>query len=119
MSCKACREVEPGTLAWGDGESCPGFGPSVLLCCAVLRGGVVCCAAVRSAVLHCVVLCCALLCCAVRWVGRTLRPVCGPAGAGQTGGFAVWVAGPGHVVGWRLLGVVFVELLAGSVLQGV
>ena len=30
-SCRACGEVDSGTLAWGDGESCPGVGRSVLL----------------------------------------------------------------------------------------
>ena len=30
-SCRACGDVEPGTPAWGDGESCPGGGRSVLL----------------------------------------------------------------------------------------
>ena len=29
-SCRACGDVEPGTPAWGDGESCPGGGPSLL-----------------------------------------------------------------------------------------
>ena len=29
-SCRACGDVEPGTPAWGDGESCPGGGRSVL-----------------------------------------------------------------------------------------
>ena len=29
-SCRACGEVEPGAPAWGDGESCPGGGRSVL-----------------------------------------------------------------------------------------
>ena len=28
--CRACGDVEPGALAWGDGESCPGGGRSVL-----------------------------------------------------------------------------------------
>ena len=69
-----------------------------------------CCAAVWGAVLHCVVLCCALLCCAVPWVSRTLGSAWGGAGAGQTGGFAVWVAGSGHVVGWRLVGVVWLAV---------
>ena len=30
VSCRACGDVEPGTPAWGDGESCPGGGRSVL-----------------------------------------------------------------------------------------
>ena len=30
MSCRACGGVEPGTPAWGDGESCPGGGRSFL-----------------------------------------------------------------------------------------
>ena len=30
VSCRAYRDVEPGTPAWGDGESCPGGGRSVL-----------------------------------------------------------------------------------------
>ena len=30
MSCRACGDVEPGTPAWGDGESSPGGGRSVL-----------------------------------------------------------------------------------------
>ena len=30
VSCRACGEVEPGTPAWGDGESCPRGGRSVL-----------------------------------------------------------------------------------------
>ena len=29
-SCRACEDVEPGTPSWGDGESCPGVGRSVL-----------------------------------------------------------------------------------------
>ena len=29
-SCRACGDVEPGTPAWGDGESCPGGGRSFL-----------------------------------------------------------------------------------------
>ena len=29
-SCRACGDVEPGTPAWGDGESCPGGGRSLL-----------------------------------------------------------------------------------------
>ena len=31
VSCRDCGEVDPGTPAWGDGESCPGVGRSVLL----------------------------------------------------------------------------------------
>ena len=30
VSCRACGDVEPGTPAWGDGESRPGAGRSVL-----------------------------------------------------------------------------------------
>ena len=30
VSCRACGEVDLGTPAWGDGESCPGAGRSVL-----------------------------------------------------------------------------------------
>ena len=30
VSCRACGDVEPGTPAWGDGESCPGGGRSFL-----------------------------------------------------------------------------------------
>ena len=30
VSCRACGEVDLGTPAWGDGESCPGGGRSVL-----------------------------------------------------------------------------------------
>ena len=78
-------------------------------CCerAVLRGGVVCCAAVWRAVLRCVVLCCALLCRAMRWLSHTVGSAWGGAGAGQTGGFALSVAGSGLVVGWQLVGVVW------------
>ena len=79
----------------------------VVLCCAVLWGGLLCCAAVWRAVLCCVVLCSALLCRAVRWVSCTLGAAWDDAGAGKTSGFALWVAGSGHVVGWRLVGVVW------------
>ena len=30
VSCRACGDGQPGPLAWGDGESCPGGGRSVL-----------------------------------------------------------------------------------------
>ena len=30
VSCRACGDGQPGTPAWGDGESCPGGGRSVL-----------------------------------------------------------------------------------------
>ena len=30
VSCRACGDGQPGTPAWGDGESCPGGGQSVL-----------------------------------------------------------------------------------------
>ena len=79
----------------------------VVLCCAPLRGGVVCCAAVWRAVMCSVVLCCGLLCRAVRWVSCALRAAWDCAGAGRTGGSAVWVAGSGHVLSWRLVGVVW------------
>ena len=31
VSCRDCGEVDSGTAAWGDGQSCPGVGRSVLL----------------------------------------------------------------------------------------
>ena len=31
VSCRDCGEVDSGTPAWGDGESCQGVGRSVLL----------------------------------------------------------------------------------------
>ena len=63
----------------------------------------------RCAVLCCVVFCCAVFCCAVLCSGSTAPPglAWGCIGAGQTGGFAVWVAGSSHVTCWWLAGVVW------------
>ena len=105
--CRAvpCRVVLCLAVLWR-AAFCRAAPRRVLLCAAVLRGGVVFCAAMWRSVFRCVVLCSALLRRAGGGSVVLLVRLSGAASAGHTGGFAVWVAGLGHVAGWRLVCVV-------------